>query len=122
MEEIDTIVDEQKYLAIINSSNWPTTKVINTSTKYQLMQHLLECEVYQKRQMAMACLAKGFQYFNLLPLIKRNVQAIIEHVKGATKPSVQKILSAITCEMTGNESREKAFGFFKSYIKAKDRK
>ena len=37
-EKIDATVD--KYLAIINSSSWPTTRVVNGTTKYQLMQHL----------------------------------------------------------------------------------
>ncbi len=69
MEQINAIIDQQKFLSIINSSSWPTTKVIDCSSKYQLLQHLVECEVYQKRQMSMICLAKGLDHFPLLKKI-----------------------------------------------------
>ena len=80
------------------------------------MQHLVEHEVYQKRQMSMICLARGLNRFNLLPLIKKNVKGIVECVR---KLSAKKILSKVKVEKMDDENKKIAFTMFKAYINAR---
>ena len=84
------------------------------------MQHLIEYEVYHKRQMAMMYIAKGLNHYNLLPLIKRNVPGIVQYILGARKFNVRKILSKVKCEMMDNEVKENTYTLFKKYLNARN--
>ena len=60
------IVDQDKFMGIINGSNWPSTRIIK---KHELLQHLLLYEVCEKRRGAMLCIAKGLGHLGLTPLL-----------------------------------------------------
>ena len=110
-------------MSIVNSSTWPTTKIIDCTSKHQLIQHLVECEVYYKRQVAMTCLARGLDYWNLLILIERNQKSIIEYVNNATSVplTAERILELVICQKEGEE-REKAYGFFFNNLRSREGK
>ena len=51
-DDINDIIDDPRYMAIVNSSGWPTTKSITTASKSEFLQQLTLNEVILKRQHA----------------------------------------------------------------------
>ena len=44
-DDINDIIDDPRYMAIVNSSGWPTTKCITTISKTEVLQQLVLNEV-----------------------------------------------------------------------------
>lgn len=119
--QIDVILDDDKYMSIINSSNWPTTRVINCTTKYELLQHVIENEVFHKRRIAMSCVARGLDRFGLKALIKHNMKQLVDHIVTARESlRAETLLSIMKCETDGEERHERALDFFKTYLHARE--
>ena len=49
-DELDQLLNEDKYMAIINSSGWDITRVIDLQSKGDLIQGLILKEVVGKRE------------------------------------------------------------------------
>ena len=58
------------YLAIVNSSGWPTTKVITLSNKTELISGLVLQEVVLKREAQLQSFRKGLDYLGVLQLLQ----------------------------------------------------
>ena len=59
-------------MAIVNSTGWPTTKCITTSSKSEFLQQLILNEVILKRQQAINALCRGLDRLNFVKLLRDN--------------------------------------------------
>ena len=71
-EELDGILDNPEYMAIINASGWPLTRCIDLASKSSLLQGLIMDELIIKRSNQVAAFRKGLQHFGLLELCKKH--------------------------------------------------
>ena len=70
-EDIDLLLNEPKYMALVDSSTWSATTAINVSTKSSLIQGLVVEEVIGKRRQ-MENLRKGLAKFgSMLSIFQR---------------------------------------------------
>ena len=75
-DEINTIIDDPRYAAILNASGWPITKCITPVTKSEFLQNLLFSEVILKRQRAVQAFCKGLDHLNVHKLVKENMEVM----------------------------------------------
>ena len=73
---INEIIDDARFTAILNSSSWPLTKCINTTTKNDFLQCLIFGEVIQKRQPAIWAFCRGLDLLSLHKLLKENTNVM----------------------------------------------
>ena len=62
-------VDEPKFLSLINSSGWDTTKCINSNFKHEFL-YLLIKEAILKRIVSMDALANGLEQLGIATLLR----------------------------------------------------
>ena len=48
-ECVDDVIDDPRFMAILNSSGWPMTRCVSLASKAELLQQLIFHEVVQKR-------------------------------------------------------------------------
>lgn len=77
MEKIIEIIDDARFVGILNSSSWPLTKCINTATKNEFLQCLIFGEVIQNRQPAIQAFCRGLDLLSLHSLPKENSKLMI---------------------------------------------
>ena len=74
-EDIDLLLNEPKYMALVDSSRWSATTAINVSMKSSLIQGLIVEEVIGKRRGQMENLRKGLAKFgSMLSICQRYPQ------------------------------------------------
>ena len=71
-DDINDVIDDPRYMAIVNSSGWPTTKCITTISKSEFLQQLILNEVVLKRQHAIQALCRGLDHLNVAKLLQKN--------------------------------------------------
>ena len=71
-DDINDIIDDPRYMAIVNSSGWPNTKSITTVSKSEFLQQLILNEVILKRQHAIKALCRGLDCLNITKLLQEN--------------------------------------------------
>ena len=118
-DNLNDCLDNDKYWALINSSNWPTTMKITLTSRHQLLQHFLVHEVLYKRRSAMNCLAAGMSRFNVLPLLRKHIDAFIDYVRDVEHISIDKLLSSLSTTSQSVEE-EVAFQWLKNYMESRD--
>ena len=71
-EELDAVLDEDKYIAIVNSSGWPGTKVITLTNKTEFVNCLVWQQIVSSREEAVIAFGHGLELVGLHTLIRRN--------------------------------------------------
>ena len=73
-EEINKILGNDVYFEIINQSQWPTAKVINTNTRHMLAQQLILNDVVFQRMPQILALRDGLQSLGVLDMLMQYPQ------------------------------------------------
>ena len=68
---MDAVLDEEKYMSIINASGWDLTKKVTQVTKNNLVQGLIVEEVIGKRERRMCAMKNGLEWAGFLDLIRQ---------------------------------------------------
>ena len=118
MGKINEVLDDPRFAGIINSSNWPTTKCIDTATKNEFLQCLLFGEVIQKRQRAIQAFCRGLDFLSVHNLLKENPelmkQAFLDiHSKDITPDT---FISLISTPRPMDENRGIIYDWFMEYL------
>lgn len=69
-EDIDSLLQQGKFMCIINTSGWSITTPINMSTKASLLQGLIWDEVVGKREQQLRAFRKGLENFGIMRLVE----------------------------------------------------
>ena len=72
MTDLDAIVDDVKYAAYINSSDWPYTRIIGLRNITELLQMLVYDEVVRKRFFATKAFFNGLEHTGVGSLLQNN--------------------------------------------------
>ena len=73
---ISKLVDEERYIAIVNSSGWPPTRVIAPNNKVEFLEGLINQEVLKKREAQIAAFGKGLEQLGLLILLRKHSESL----------------------------------------------
>ena len=73
VDETNKIIDDPRYVGILNSCGWSTTKCINTTSKTEFLQCLIHNEVIHKRLGAIQAFCQGLEHLHLVRLLQQNV-------------------------------------------------
>lgn len=71
--ELDQLLEDEKFMIIINSSRWPVTKPINIESKMDLLNCLVTEELIYKRLHNIEALRKGLSYLGFLDFCHRHM-------------------------------------------------
>lgn len=119
---IDSLIDEDKYLAIINSSGWPPTKVLTPRNKAEFMNRLIQQELVSKRDAAISAFGRGLELLGILTIIRQHEATM----KGAFVYSPSKkltseiFLSLIDSKPPIGRQKRQVHQCFMEYIRERD--
>ena len=118
--ELDNIVDEPKFLSLINASGWNTTIPINSATKNEFLQKLIHEEVLLKRLPAMDAFSKGLETLGVITLLRKHSQLkeLFLHVH---KELTADMFASLTETPVPTEvEHTKIYKWFLEFIKARE--
>ena len=119
-EGINHLLDEEKYMAIVNASGWPTTKMITVINKAEFLEGLINQEVVDKRDVQIAAFGKGLEQFGILTIIRSHPETLRPvFVRKCTEATItpEDLLGLISCSHTDNTTMYK---WFKNVLKSVD--
>lgn len=120
-EEIDEILDEHRYMAIVNASGWPTTKMLTPSNKAEFLSGLIQQEVVYKRDSAIAAFGRGLELLSLLTLIRQHPEELRDAlVYSSKKISSEDLYKLIISKPPLGGQRLQAYRWFMEYIWSRD--
>jgi hypothetical protein len=71
-EAINKLLDQDKYIGILNSSGWPTTRILSPENKAEFMQELIVQELITKRAKVINAFCRGLEILGVLTLIRKH--------------------------------------------------
>ena len=71
-DEIKNLLDQDKYLAVVNSCGWPPEKFITLANRIELINGLIEQELVHKRERVIAAFGRGLEALGMLALIREH--------------------------------------------------
>lgn len=122
-EEISSILDNDVYLEIINQSQWPPERMINTNTRHMLAQQLILNDVVFQRMPQILALRDGLQSLGVLDMLMKYPeqcrQLLVFREETLTPNQFISDVLTITSQV-GPEDPVKKFAhqFFMQYISA----
>lgn len=115
--DIDAIVDTPEYLSLISCSGWPTTRMITTASKTELLQGLI-FEVVHKREAQMRSFCTGLKALNFLTLIRaepEKLRSVFVHTSSSITPET---LQSLVVSLRPNDAiKGQVYDWFMSYLK-----
>ena len=116
-DEINTILDDPKFMAVISSSKWPSTRMIKPDNKHSLLQNLITEELITKRAQHLVAFARGLEKFELQKVCSQ-FPAQCEELFVYNKCkllSADKLVAMIT-SMPSNSNEQTTFNWFLEYL------
>ena len=117
-EGINHLLDEEKYMAIVNASGWPTTKMITVINKAEFLEGLINQEIVNKRDVQIAAFGKGLEQLGILTLIRSHpetLRPVFVHKCTEATITAEDFLGLISCSHPDNATMCKWFiNFLKS--------
>ena len=119
MDQINKVLDDPRYGGILNSSGWPTTKCINTTTKTEFLQCLIHNEVIRKRLEAVQAFCQGLEHLKVVTLLKRNPDLMKSVFLYQCHQSLNPdgFLNLISSQKPKDEKKVIVYDWFVEYIK-----
>ena len=116
-EEVSILLDNDSFLAIVNTSKWPPNQCITMATKHSLCQCLILEEVLDKRAKNIVSFSKGLDIGHLLPLIKRFLVQFEEiFVHRDTPLTANKLISLIGTQCPDDHQHRVMYNWFLEYV------
>ena len=69
-QQVDTLMEKESSMAIVNASKWPSTQPITNLTKHALLQKLVVEEVIRKRDDHILSFRKGLDILDFIGVIQ----------------------------------------------------
>ena len=122
-EDINNIVDEPKYLSLVNCSGWNPTKCINNNSKHEFLYLLIKEEVILKRITSMDALINGLERLGVVTLLRTHPQVFKELFTYNARPlTASGFVSLMTpCSLSDMPMDHiQAYKWFLEYLKARE--
>ena len=116
-DEINQLLDQEVSMVLVNSSGWSPMKVVNKTTKNELVQGLLFNEVIYKREKQLQAFRKGLDRLGFLQLLKMNPVLRYLLVHEETPMTSSMFLSLIAKDETVQASL--AYNLFVNYVESR---
>ena len=68
--ELDDLLDEERFSAIVNASGWPTTKRLTIRNKAEFLDGLVNQELLLKRGTQISAFGRGLEFLGVLSAIR----------------------------------------------------
>ena len=119
--EIDELLDEDRYLAIVNACGWPPTKLLTPKNKAEFLNGLIYQEVVTKREPAIAAFGKGLELLGVLTLLRQHQQVM----RGAlvyypNKLSAQEFCNLVKSRPPLGRQKLQIYRWFLDYVHDRD--
>lgn len=116
-EQIDQLLDQGHYMALVNACGWPSTQVISITNKNDLLQQLLLNEVIRSRAKQMQSFRKGLKVLGFQQLMmeypKEFEELIVHH---PSLLSVETLQGLIVAEHPDVPDQRRAYDYFMEYL------
>ncbi len=114
--EVNTLLDEAQYMALVNASGWPTSKVVDVNSKNDLLQQLLVNEVIRNRAKQMQLFRRGLKIlgFHQLVLLYPNKSEVLFLYQQSPFTGKQ-FLELVTSPEPEQQSEKTAYQYFIEY-------
>ena len=121
-ESINQLLDEDKYMAIVNASGWPTTKMITLINKAEFLEGLIIHEVINKRDMQITAFGKGLEQLGLLTLIRNHPETLKPVFVHKSKASItaEGFLDLLSSSRPNDANHLRVYEWFVNFIKSRD--
>lgn len=115
-------MNEEKYLAIINSSGWPPTKMLTPQNKAEFLSGLIQQELVVKRECAILAFGRGLELLKMLSIIRHHdVELRDAFVYNCTKKlTAETLISLIHAKPPIGRKRRRTYYWFLDYIRDRD--
>ena len=120
--EIDCLLDEPSYLAVVNTSGWPSTLRLTTSNRAEFINGIVMQEVVQKREGAMKSVCAGMEELGMVTLMRCHptvMKKIFVHTSHQFDSKCLKALIVVDQENLKDEEHTTLQWFWK-YIESRD--
>lgn len=119
-EEIDGLLEQDKYMTLVNASGWSVSTPINLSTKGALLQGLVWDEVVGKRERQVRAFRKGLDRFGLLDMIVRHrdlaEELFVFHESTLSLAEFKNLMSSEPPDKETQPKQAKAYQWFLDYL------
>ena len=116
------MIDDPRFMAILNSSGWPVTRCVSLASKSELLQQLIFNEVVQKRQQAIHSVCRGLDQLKVVKLLRGN--ADIMKPVFLFDPTLQLtpdiLCNNISTPKPSDERLKQVYEWFLDYVRARD--
>lgn len=120
-EDIDSLLNDQEYMTLVNTSRWSITDSINIQSKNILIQGLIIDEVLGKRSCQIESLRKGLGTLGVLSLCQRYPQqSQCLFVYSETKVQFSTFEKLIVAPVDQDERKAEVFEWFLMYLKTRE--
>lgn len=73
-DDIQKLLDEDKYMAVVNNAGWPPEKHVTLANRIELMNGIIEQELVHKRERVIAAFGRGLEVLGLRTLMCQHPQ------------------------------------------------
>lgn len=116
--EIDELLDQDQYLAVVNSSGWPPTKMLTLKNKAEFLDGLV---LVSKREPAIAAFGKGLELLGVLTLLRQHHETMkAALVYSPTKLSAQEFCNLIQSKSPLGHQKLQVYRLFIDYVHDRD--
>ena len=118
--EIDEIIDDPRYLSIVNSSGWPTNRCITMQSRSAFLHGLIVGE-FSKRVNLMKYFARGLDTLKVFNAVKRN-PVLMRHLFVYNEDGVltlEKFVQCLRTKRPTDEEKGKVYDWFLEYVHRK---
>lgn len=123
-EEIDCLLDEDKYMAIVNNSGWPTTRVLTLRNRVEFIDGLIRQNLITSREAAITAFGKGMELLGLRSLIQRHWSELREVFVFSNQQQISatQFLHLIVTKLPSDEDKQQvqAHRWFMDYVHERD--
>ena len=114
--EVNKLLDEKHYLALVNASGWPTSRVVDLNSRNDLLQQLLVNEVITNRVKQMQLFRQGLQILGFHQLVLLYPKKYEELFLYQQSPFTgKKFLELVTSPEPEQQSQKTAYQYFVEY-------
>ncbi len=119
--EIDSLLEHEKYMCLINASGWSVSTPINLPTKARLLQGLIWDEVVGKRERQLRAFRKGLDNFGILKMIvdHRDLaeELFVFHESALSLEDFRSLISSKPPDGDTEPKKAQAYLWFMDYLK-----
>ena len=121
--KINELLEDDKYLAIVNSSGWPPTRLLTMANKAEYLYGLIHQELVYRRESAITSFGKGLEHLGICTLIQKNyfvMKPAFVHVSKKLSGEDFANLISSNCRPPLGRQRLQTYQWFLQYVRDRD--